>query len=279
MPDVTVDFDGFVQVRLATDPDPSDEPRGVSGWTHAAAGEPDLDRVLIVQDDDDRRVRRSRGPSVGVAVRAVDGSTQNPLVGARVQLLDGPKFEGRNWIIASDGFEPIDPLHLHLTGAGVVLDKQHILTDATGGAVPFYRITPGELALRTPSIEADQDAEREVFAALNIPNSDAAAWRRARKQQLEQDLAALLATDVTAATALRLRIVDLDIGGPAIGTVGVRMRYTMAMHGPGSVTDEATVLPGRVNAEADWPLDFWVGGWDADALCMYMRGRLSLPLA
>jgi hypothetical protein len=224
-------------------------------------------------------VRRSHGPTVGVTVRAVDGSTQNPLVGARVHLLDEPKFEGRNWIIASDGFEPIDPLHLHLTGAGVVLDKQHVLTDATGATVPFYRLTPEELAPRTPSIEADPDAQREVFTALDIPNSDAAAWRRARKQQLQKDLAALLATDVTATTALRLRIADLDIGGPAIGTIGVRMRYTMALHGPGSVTDEATVLPGRVDADADWPLDFWVGGWDADALCMFMRGNLSLPLA
>jgi hypothetical protein len=279
MPDMTLDFEGFVQVRLATDPDPSDEPRGVSGWTHAAAGEPDLDRVLVLQDDEGRRVRRSRGPAVGVTVRAVGGDTRHPLVGAPVRLLDGPKFEGRNWIVASDGFEPIDPLHLHIAGAGVVLDKRHLLTGPAGDPVPFYRITPEELARRTPSLEADADAQREIFTALGIPDGGPAAWRQARKTQLQQDLDELPPAEVETATALRLRITDLDIGGPAVRTVGVRMRYSLALSGPGRATDDAQVFRDRVDADSDWPIDFWVGGWDADALCMYMRGRLSLPLA
>jgi hypothetical protein len=279
MSDMALDFEGFVQVRLASDPDPSDEPRGVSGWTHAAAGEPDLDRVLVLQDDDDRRVRRSRGPVVGVTVRRVGGDTRHPLVGAAVQLLDGPKFEGRNWIVASDGFEPIDPLHLRIVGAGVVLDKRHVLTDPAGAPAPFYTITPEQLARRTPSLEADADAQQEIFTALGIPDGDPAAWRRARQKQLQQDLDDLPPVDVSATTALRLRITDLGIGGPAVGTVGVRMRYALALSGPGSVTDDAQVLHERVDADADWPIDFWVGGWDADALCMYMKGRLSLPLA
>jgi hypothetical protein len=278
MPDVTLGFEGFVQVRLATDPDPCDEPRGISGWTHAAAGEPDLDRVLVLQDDDDRRVRRSRGPTVGVTVRTVDSDTRRPLVGARITLLDDPKFEGRNWIVASDGLEPIDPIHLHVRGAGVVLDKRHLLTDPSGAPIPFFAIGPEELARRTPSVEDDAEAQREIHAALGIADGDPAAWRRARREHLQQDLATLAEADVTTATALRLRIADLDVGGPAIGTVGVRMRYTMDLHGPGSASDDAGVLP-AIDPAVDWPLDFWVGGWDADALCMYLRGRLSLPPA
>src|SRR5690606_16465196 len=45
-PVLRIDFEGWFQVRLATDPDPSDEPRGVSGTTFALAGEPDFDRIV-----------------------------------------------------------------------------------------------------------------------------------------------------------------------------------------------------------------------------------------
>ncbi len=36
---LVVNFAGWFQCRLATDPDPTDEPRGVSGFTFALAGE------------------------------------------------------------------------------------------------------------------------------------------------------------------------------------------------------------------------------------------------
>ena len=28
----------------------------------------------------------------------------------------------------------------------------------------------------------------------------------------------------------------------------------------------------------DWPLSFWMGGWDGDALCAYIRGTWQIPL-
>lgn len=280
---LTLGFEGFVQVRLATDPDPSDEPRGVSGWTHAVAGEPDLDRVLVLQDDDARRVRRSRGPQVGVTVRSVGingaASPSHPLIGARVELLDAPKFEGRNWVIASDGTEPIYPLHLRISAPGIVLDKLDALTDSTGAGIPFYLITPKDLKRRMPKIEANPAAQAEVMAALGVPDNDPAAWRLARKNRLQDDLDALDAGDEVTATALRVRIADLEADSPAGGLVGIRMRYHLVAHGPGNSSVAAGLLPGRVRDDADWVLDFWVGGWDADALCMYLRGTVEIPLA
>ncbi len=47
-----LDFDGFVTVRLSTDPDPSDEPRGVSGYTYALMNEPPLDQMIWAQQSD-----------------------------------------------------------------------------------------------------------------------------------------------------------------------------------------------------------------------------------
>ena len=45
-----INFAGFFQIRLPTDPDPTDEKRGVSGYTFALAGEPDFDRILRLHD-------------------------------------------------------------------------------------------------------------------------------------------------------------------------------------------------------------------------------------
>jgi hypothetical protein len=280
---LTLGFEGFVQVRLATDPDPSDEPRGVSGWTHAVAGEPDLDRVLVLQDDDARRVRRSWGPQVGVTVRSADidgaASADHPLIGARVELLDAPRFEGRNWVIASDGREPIYPLHLRISAPGIVLDKLDALTDSAGASIPFYLIGQEDLERRTPGAEVDPATQAEVMAALGVPDNDPVAWRLARKNRLQDDLDALDADDEVTATALRTRIADLEVPHPAGDLVGFRMRYHLLVHGPGTSSVAAGLLPGEVRDDADWELDFWVGGWDADALCMYLRGTVRIPLA
>jgi hypothetical protein len=278
---LTVGFQGFVQVRLPTDPDPCDEPRGVSGWTRAVAGEPDLDRVLVLQDDDLRRVRRSHGPTVGVNVTsvAVDGVTRpgHPLSGGRVELLGDPKFEGRNWIVAADGLEPIDPLHVSVSRGSTKLSKRAVIRDGQGADVPFYLASPDQLKSRTPRVEAGGSATAEIFSALGIPDNPT-AWRARRRAALETELAAAASTDETGMSALDRRIHDLMGAGVAVSTVGVRMRYRLDLDGPGSVHDPAGSLTDVPDVDAPWPVDFWVGGWDADALCMYLRGTLTVPL-
>ena len=49
---LTLRFSGWVSCRLATDPDPFDDPRGnLSGFRQLAyAGEPDLDRTIRFQN-------------------------------------------------------------------------------------------------------------------------------------------------------------------------------------------------------------------------------------
>src|SRR3712207_6795158 len=125
---LTLNFEGWFQCRLATDPDPSDEPRGVSGWTFALAGEEDLDRVIRLQGPVSPR---SHGPEVGVSVRTVSVDerrvAEHPLVGARVELLDEPKFEGRNGIVAEDAAECIHPFHLRVRCGDVTLRRQDLL--------------------------------------------------------------------------------------------------------------------------------------------------------
>ena len=67
-------FEGYFQCRLATDPDPTREPRGVSGYTYALAGEDDLDQVIYLQGEQipTNNYRESFPPFPGTTRR--DGS-------------------------------------------------------------------------------------------------------------------------------------------------------------------------------------------------------------
>ena len=65
-------FEGYFMCRLATDPDPNNEPRGRSGYTMALTTEDPLDQVIRLQPDDyvRRNLRRPAeiGRDVGVTV-------------------------------------------------------------------------------------------------------------------------------------------------------------------------------------------------------------------
>ncbi|HEY7081413.1 MAG TPA: hypothetical protein VH500_17090 [Nitrososphaeraceae archaeon] len=114
---LVIKFAGWFQCRLATDPDPTDEPRGVDGYTHAVAGEPDLDRIIRLQPSSGV-VQRSYCPRIGVKVISVyvdqHRIDDHPLIGAFVDFLDEPKFEGRNTILTEPDTEAIFPVHIQL---------------------------------------------------------------------------------------------------------------------------------------------------------------------
>lgn len=117
-----IDFEGFVECRLATDPDPADDGRGISGWTFALPGEPDLDRVLRLQPES--AVQRPLCPPIGVKISSVEISEKpqetHALLNAPVDFLDDPVFEGRSGLAAEDTEEPVFPFHIQL-GEGTLL--------------------------------------------------------------------------------------------------------------------------------------------------------------
>ena len=179
-------FSGWFQCRLATDPDPYDETRGVTGYVHAYVGEPDLDRIVCFQPP---AFARPLGPRLGVAVDRVhrDGLpvSDHPLLGARVDLLGSPKFEGRNGVVADDGLEPVYPFELEIARddfrlvrsiaptdpdypypeyfAGGVEGAPDEIREATGipSLMPVWRATPGVAAgecRQLAGTAADRDA-------------------------------------------------------------------------------------------------------------------------
>lgn len=254
-------FAGWFQCRLATDPDPADEPRGVSGYAQAAAGEPDLDRVVRLQPPG--TVPRSHTPAVGVTVRrvAVDSRhlPDHALTGARVDLLESPCFEGRNGIVAEDGLEPIVPFVLEVARERFRLERQHADTEQ----FPFDE-------LKAAGVQPGLSAVAEETGVYDL----AAVWRE-RRGVLERDLAAT--TDPIEQAALRKRIAVLSNAGLA-RFFGVRMLYGFGLRGAASVADPDGWLPAAPDSGQPWPVDFWLGAWDADAFQGYMRGALGVPL-
>ena len=258
-------YEGRYQCRLATDPDAFADPRGVDGWTFAFPGEPDLDRIIRFANP---VAPRSHTPAIGVTVRVVKiggiAVAAHPWLGQSVDLPGNPVFEGRNGQIATAGHEPVVPFTLAINAVGSRLAA----FDPIVLAVPSERTRRGGKHLTTNS--------PEVIQATGV--ADPFAYRASRLALVNADLAA--ATDPTERQALQQRIAQLadDPAGPDIRvtSLGFRVEYDFTLRGPNVWEDPNGFLGPAPSASAVWRTNFWLGGWDADALCGYMRGVLSV---
>ena len=262
-------FSGWFQCRLATDPDPYDELDGVSGTTVALAWEPRLDRVIRLND---AMAPRSHAAPIEVLVRSVwsgdDHRSEHPLHGARVDLCDGALFEGRNGLVADDGLEPIAPFILRVSGGGVVLQREDPPGPWPPGAVP----EPLDVAHRFGGgVESSAAAKREVLDAIGV--SDPEAWAKARLRNLRAEEEAT--SDEGRRAGVRTRR-EMD---PGLAPVRVTYRFSVGQRGGSGVLEDPG---GRISEPLDllraWPLEFWMGGWDADGMCGFVKGELRVPL-
>lgn len=261
---IALHFEGWFQCRLATDPDPYDEPRGVSGYVHAYAGEPDLDRVLRWQPTE---FARALAPPIGVTVRAVEIDRRpqhgHPLVGAAVDLLDDPTFEGRNGVIADDGDEPIYPFRVRVARAAIRVERHVVPADPE---FPYA-------GLFASGVQAGPQVADEIRAATGVGDLDV-VWR----DRLERLRALRETAEGAARVGLDERIETLagwlsDPSSP-VRFVGARMAYSYVLGSPAVVTGWPPGID-QPDDRVPWPIRFWLGGWDADVLCGYCRGILA----
>jgi hypothetical protein len=256
-----IDFAGWFECRLATDPDAYDDLRGQFGWTFAMPGEPDLDRVIRFQNP---VAPRSRCPAVEVFVTGVcvDGSPSNQhvLLGAAVELLDGAVFDGRNGEIATAAQEPIVPFAVCLRGGGATLL----------GRDPIDLSNPDDVARRQPNDFVGNSPE--VAQATGVANR--VAYRQQRRALLQQDLAGEI--DPTRQAALQKRIDELNKGSIRVTSLGFQLTYEFDLRGPNDWNDPDGELGAAPATGAGWRVRFWMGGWDADALEGYVKGTLRV---
>ncbi|HEY5865735.1 MAG TPA: hypothetical protein VI542_09335 [Candidatus Tectomicrobia bacterium] len=270
-----LNFAGWFQARLATDPDPTDEPRGVSGFTFALAGEPDFDRVIRFHHP---VAPRSHGPQVGVFVTSVSMAGQevfdHPLLRASAHLLGDAKFESRNYVVRDGSMGPIDPFHLQICGHEVILRRKDLLYPDDPD-LKLHLVPPAFLARRGSLMPMMVDRIR-IADATGI--TDPIAYRQKRRELLQADLQQTADPVMQAALAKRIR--ELDITDPRklqILTLSYYNEYRFDLNGPAEIIDPHNRLRGIVDTAQDWPLAFWMGGWDSDALCAYVRGMLTIP--
>jgi hypothetical protein len=213
-------------------------------------------------------VIRSHCPPLGVTVDKVllDGEPlEHPLLGASVRLLDDPKFEGRNWIIATDGFEPIVPFHLAIVSPRASLDRAH-----AEKVVP-----PFSPELRAQGLIFAPGEIREASGIWDL----AAVWRT-RASRLESEIPTLEGAERVRAE-IRLRAIraqlDAPPGNSTLRYFPAKMPYFVRLATPARVTDPDGILA-NVDLQTPWSVDLWCGAWDPDALSGFMRGYLGLPL-
>jgi hypothetical protein len=309
-----IHFEGGFQCRLATDPDPTREGRGVSGYTYALAGESDLDQVIRLQrsEIEDRNFRESNLADacplsrVGVVVGAVEtgdpgggfkpwAAGEKTLKGAPVRLLDSPTFEMRNQIV-SDGLmriaPPVAPFHLNITAGGqanpVVLDRSDPV-DLDDPSRPIWQLAPDAYARRIPVYNRPSD---EVQLAIDVP--DVMAYFEDRRTWLEAKLwEAERAGNTIGAENFRTRLYTINNHGQpgAPGEIGfIQNRLALeclwdhTVRGVDMTVKGEERLGGKIprqpgtNPPGDyWRVRFWMGGWDGDLMRGYLKGWLDVP--
>jgi len=287
-----LDFEGWFQYRATTDPDPTDDARGVSGYTFALAGEPDLDGLVHFQPDEPGVFERDfgpfGGPKVGVTVRKAqrDGVDVPELVGGKMAFAAMRILE-HNGILIREDFFVVDPLHVTLTvDGGVLLDRVDDL-DPTDPALPPEKVSGALLQRRQPAKFTANSPQ--VAAATGLPNAQnvtliADRLRRKRSLEMLRDET----TDAVKHAALESRIEQLEIveqwWNLSVGSPGNRpidrRAHQLALQASGWNID----MNGKVFANAlgademlPWNVDFWFGGFDGDALVAYVQGTWTIP--
>jgi hypothetical protein len=289
-----LEFEGYFQMRMATDPDPTDEKRGVSGYTFALAGEPDFDAKIHFQPDEPGVYQReygptSEGPVIGVTVRRATrhGQAVPELTGARVALVDAQILEHNGVLVRNDLFI-IEPLRVRVTkDEKVIADRVDWLNPADP-KMAQWEATSAMLLRRQPKRFVTNSPE--VAAATGLPDPSNKTLMENRKQR-RTSLEELLKTtkDPVKIAALETRIEQLEIveqwWNLSEGTWSERpidrRAYTLALQLEGwDIGVNGEVLKETVGADRTrpWPLRFWLGGWDGDALCAYARGSWEIPL-
>lgn len=292
-----LNFEGWFQMRMATDPDPTDELRGISGYTFAFAGEPDFDAKIHLQPDEPGVWERqfgppgTPGPRVGVTVRSATRNREDApdLVGTRIAFVDAQILEHNGLLVRNDYFI-IDPFVVRLTsadGTDVLLERPDYL-NPDDPLMPEYEATTEMLTRRQPTTFTSNSQEVAEATGLESPaNVALIANRLERKRNLEALLA--MTTDEVERAALRSRIEQLEIveqwWNLSVGTPGIRPIDRRAKQLALQLSGYNIDINGRPAANAlgadesyPWNIAFWMGGWDGDALCAYVKGTWTIPL-
>jgi hypothetical protein len=304
-----IQFEGYFMCRLATDPDPTNEERGVSGYTMALMHEDPLDQVIRTQIEDKKFLKRNlREPAQRMKIRiGVDvndvlfdgkplyGPTRDALLGAKVYLegkdepFQGPIFDSRNNIVGSDDNMAfvVNPFELAIRSrkrTGLAFEAKDWLDPSHPKRKIWQIEDPTTYARRLPSFAQGSTAAQAAIRVFdwNAYFADRVKFLRQRIAELEKEKKGKGKAEVealeTRIQAMQSRIFMIDFWGDRFHTkLGFQVTYSFNVNGPQKVHDPKNLLRGKVAEGQPWPVTFWMGSWDGDLLVGWMQGSLSVP--
>lgn len=306
---MTIHFEGFWQCRMSTDPDPTLEGRGTSGYTIALPREGDFDRIIRTQRDQipDGELRQPFPPyratlpdgsprPFGVTVTRVehapDPAIGRLLEGAELRLMQSPRFELRNQIVG-DGINriapPIVPFDVQIGRKHEVFLRRGDPLDPSRPDLEIWQLAPADFASRVPVTY--RHLSDEVVETLFSPasrggdaNSQFTAYFDQRKQLLSLWLSEPSLDPLTAAGyRARVRVLDdftKPSGSPDPGLIenrlGLQCIWDHPIRGKDAFVGEP--LARFVDVDRAWHTRFWMGGWDGDLLLGWIQGHIDLPV-
>jgi hypothetical protein len=313
------EFEGYFLCRLATDPDPTNERRGASGYTMALAGEPDMDQVIRLQLDEEQKRQLLREPAEangivpGVKVTGVKFDGQPwakgaSLHGAKVNLVGrsssftGPTFQSRNNIVGSDDTMAfaVDPFDLRIednTGGIRAVDFLDPADAARFHERGSYKdLGPEEGHFQTTEIWQITDPtiyQRRLPVAFNGTSQEAEEaigvfdqyrYFRDRRRYLDVLISELESAKPegweTRVQAARSRIYQLETWGWRVANkLAFQSSWQHGINGVRKISREWEAQLGGTVGDSPWTATYWFGSWDGDLLTGYMRGSLTMPFA
>ncbi|NER21114.1 MAG: hypothetical protein F6J96_10460 [Symploca sp. SIO1C2] len=314
---LTAHFQGYFMFRMATDPDPTNEKRGLSGYTMALVNEDDFDQKIRLQFTEEFLNKNLREPAEemglrenledGVQVYSVtfDGKPwesieenhgqKHPLMDAKVSLgpfpddtlyneSELPTFESRNNITGSDDTMAfvIDPFHLYLKK-----EEEDIIITAKDDLNPaepdqkIWQILEPEIYGRRLTTSLEQNSQ-EVARAINVFDYygyfyDRRRFLKSKIQELEK-LESISEENKIEIEQYKSRLYQLEFWGDrVINKLGFKTSWNFEINGKKCLSSSCSVLGGKIDTNQLWPVQLWFGGWDGDLLVGYMRGSLSMP--
>jgi len=311
---LTAHFQGYFMFRMATDPDPTNEKRGLSGYTMALVNEDDFDQKIRLQFTKEFLDKNLREPSeeMGLRKKLEDGvqvysvtfdgkpwENKEKLIGAQVSLgpfpppqdaqapsyiSELPTFESRNNITGSDDTMAfvIDPFHLYLKK-----EKEDIIITAKDDLNPakpeqkIWQILEPEIYGRRLTTSLEQNSQ-EVARAINVFDYygyfyDRRRFLKSKIQELEK-LESTSKANKIEIEQYKSRLYQLEFWGDrVINKLGFKTSWNFEINGEKCLSQSCSVLGGQIDTNQLWPVQLWFGGWDGDLLVGYMRGSLSMP--
>jgi hypothetical protein len=304
---LVVEFAGYGLMRVPTDPDPTDETRGVSGYTFAFGAEPDLDREIRLHPE--AKYIRSHSPDpIGVFVTSASRQFAQPgkpavnlplLVGAKMNWEDKPKLENRNLILTVAGMEPISPFHMRIRNEKIDIYRT-VPINSSDPRQPVYKASSANLSrMAAFGMMPEPDTVRRATGMWD-------PYKRLleRIALLEEDKRQLEAQPTSQDNEDLLTVIDGRLAQLAIGRddpSNRRVANSVMVERFGFGMDGGTckiagqqdeVLGGKLNASpfgpnspngkptpSGWQIAFWIGAWDSDLMCAFFQGTMRAPYA